>query len=143
MNKNFKITGDVSYCGKSNNDDDRIVVMLKVNDTQIERLQSLFGDIDDYDGIPLKEAENGEILFKMSSKFDVTLYDNGVIADEDELTVDDIGKGSRVQCFFGLGDSTYKRRKFKVAYLKSINIIDLVESSKFNPFTDEAEVDEI
>lgn len=143
MNKNFKITGEVSYCGKSNSDDARVNVLLKISDEQIEKLRGLIGDEDDYDGIPLKETDAGDIVFKMGSKFDIALYDNGTLVDEDEMTIDTIGKGSIIQCFFSLGETSFKRKKFKVAYLKSINIIDLIESTKFNPFEEDSEVETI
>lgn len=143
MNKNFKITGEVSYCGKSNSDDARVNVLLKIREEQIEKIRSLIGDEDDYDGIPLKETDAGEIVFKMGSKFDIAIYDNGTLVDDDEITIDTIGKGSVIQCFFSLGEASYKRRKFKVAYLKSINIIDLIESTKFNPFEADSEIETI
>ena len=144
MNKNYKITGVVNYSGKTNKDDDaKNVIMLKITDEQIEKIKQLIGDDSKYDGTPLKEQENGEILLKLTSKFDVGIYDGDKLMDEDEITLDTIGKGSEVQVFFSLGDSTYKRRTFKVAYLKSVSILELIEATKFNPCDKDSEVEEL
>lgn len=142
MSKNYKVTGIVSYSGKTTNDE-KNTILLKLDDEKIARIKELIGDAEQYDGIPLKETEDGEILFKLSSKFDVDIYDDGELIEDDEITLSNIGKGSKVTVFFSIGDSTYKRRIFCVAYLKSVNILELIESSKFNPYDKSADVEEL
>ena len=53
----------------------------------------------------------------------------------DDISIEEIGKGSTVQLFVGVGEQTYKKKRFLVCYLKSINVLDLVEKTAFNPFT--------
>lgn len=143
MNKNYRITAYVNYAGKSNNDSDKNVIILSLTDEQIDRIKKLIGDESKYDATPLKETDDGEILLKLASKFDVDIYDDGVLVDEDDIALANIGKGSKVQCFFSFGDTSYKRKNFKVGYLKSVNILELVESTKFNPFDDAASIEEL
>lgn len=127
---NFKITGIVSFAGKSR-EDEKNVVIIHLTDEQITALTALFEG--DYESTPLKVTEDGELVLKTSSKYDVPIYDNGEITEE--IGIEEIGKGSAVQLFVGAGEQTYKRKKFLVCYLKSINVLDMVEKTTFNPFT--------
>lgn len=134
---NFKITGIVSFCGKSR-EDEKNVVILELNETQIDALEKLFEG--DYESTPLKVTDDDRTVLKCASKYDVPVYDDGY--ETDEITIADIGKGSKVQLFVGVGEQVYKRKKFLVCYLKSINVKELVEKTTFNPFVDTG-IDEI
>lgn len=140
MNKNYKMTGTVEFCGKTN-EQEKNTIILSLGENQIAKIRELIGDEAAYDGIPLKETEDGRTVFKSSSKFDVTIYDDGT--ESDEIQIENIGKGSTVQIFFSIGESVYKRKHFCVAYLKAINVIDFVESTKFNPFEEDSNIDEL
>jgi hypothetical protein len=139
--KNYKMSGKVIFAGNSV-EDGKHVVTLEILPEQVDKVKELIGDMFKYDATPLKTNENtGEIYFKASSKFDVPIYEHG--KETDELALSDIGKGSEVELFFGLGESSYKRSDFSVAYLKSVNVLKFVPFTKFNPYDNKADVETI
>lgn len=140
MAKNFKIAGIVKYAGKGNEEKNTVTLTLS-DERAKELIEKLELDNQKYESIPVKENEEGELFLKASSKYPVNIYDNG--AETEDIALDDIGEGSDVTIFVGIDITTYKRKQYQVAYLKSVNVISLVESERFNPFYKESDVEEI
>lgn len=129
--ENYKISGVVNFCGKSD-DDKTVVTLLLTEERAKELIEKLKLDDFKYDSTPVKETEKGELIFKTSSKYPVTIYDDG--AETKDVKLEDIGKGSEVTLFVGVGEASFKKKTFQVAYLKSINVTSLEEHVPFNPF---------
>lgn len=141
MSDNKKITGIVKFAGKSN-DEKNIVSLLLTDERAKELTTKLSFDPEKYEGIPIKENTDGELLFKASSKYPVKIYDNGTEITQ-ETSISEIGEESHVELFIGLSESTYKRKKYQVAYLKAINILELVPAETFNPFAKDSDLEEV
>lgn len=138
---NKKVTGYVRFAGTSRDDKKKNVVTLELTKERAEELTLKLGlDEKKYNGIPIKTTEDGEIYLKATSGFNVPIYEGA--APSDIIDLADIGKGSKVQLFIGIGETKYKNKLYQVAYLKSVSLIDLVEPVDFNPF-DSDEVEEV
>lgn len=121
------------------------VITLTLEDSQIEKIKAMMGDTFGYEATPLKESDNGDIYFKASTSFEVKIYEDGTSTEEaSNLKIEEIGKESVVQIFVKLNDVIgLKKKKFIVAYLKSINVIDYLPKEEFNPFTYYSGIEEI
>lgn len=142
------IKGRVIFAGTNEDKDTgkiKKVITLALEDGQIEKIKAMMGDTSGYEATPLKEADNGDIYFKASTSFEVKIYEDGIITeDASNLKIEEIGKDSVIQIFVKLNDVIgLKKKKFIVAYLKSINVIDYRVKEEFNPFTDDSDVEEI
>lgn len=139
--ENYVVSGTVGFCGL-NRDDDRNIITLIVDDARAkEIIEKLNLNPEAYAGIPIKTSEEtGEMFFKASSKFEVSIKDKG---KDTELSITDIGKDSEVEIYVGIGESKYKKSTYQVAYLKAINVLKLVPYEAFDPFAKGAEIDTI
>lgn len=78
------------------------------------------------------DENEGRTFLKVHSRFDVAIYDNKF--ETDEIDFSNIGRGSQVEVAFTVKEGKYKNRKYQSAYLHAVNVIDLVEYVKSNPF---------
>lgn len=142
MAKNYKVNGTVHFAGKSNEEKNTISLLL-TDERAKELATKLELDNLTYDGTPIKETEEGVQLLKTSSKFPVKIYENG--EESTDITLTDIGEGSEVSLFIGIDTSYYKPNKktYQVAYLKSIDVLNLIQSEIFNPFAKDSDVEEV
>ena len=140
MTKNFNIKGTVQFAGKSN--EGKFTTNLKLTDERAKELVAKL-ELDNltYEGTPIKETEEGNLLFKATSKYPVKIYDNDV--ETEDISLEDIGEDSEVILFVGIGVTTYKRKEYQVAYLKAVNIIKFIEAERFNAFAKDSDVEEI
>lgn len=143
------LTGKVLFAGINN--DGKHVTQLEITDELskklVERLQ-LKGIEDGMDSNPIKIDDEGVISFRSYSKFKVPIFVNSeeqLDSDEDATKITDIGQDSVVQISFKLEEIAYPpkrpRSHHQVAYLQSINVIDLVPFERYNAFED-SEVEE-
>lgn len=138
--QNYNIKGTVKFSGKSN-DEKNVCSLILTEERAAELTAKLALDPMTYEATPIKETEEGEIFFKTSSQYPVTIYENGNEVTG-EISLSDIGEESEVILFVGISVTTYKRKSYQVAYLKSVNIIKLIDAVRFNPF-ESNEVEEI
>lgn len=136
-----KVKGVVKFAGTNQSDNViKEVLTLSISEETETRIRELLGDVSGYDATPLKEDDDGNIYFKASSAFDVTVYENGKPSEYD---FEEIGKDTTLVSFVKIKEvKGRKKNKFLVAYLLSVNIIDFVEKVTFNPF-DSDDIDEI
>lgn len=137
--ENFKITGKVVYAGKER-ESDKNVVSIKVTPETMEKFKGFLDDSSEYVSTPVKEDKEGNEYIKFQSKFGVDIYEGKEL--ESDYALEEIGKESTVQIFAGLKEQIFKRKKFIVAYVKAISIIDFKEKEVFNAF-DSDEVEEV
>ena len=134
--KKFKINGTVRFAGIQKDEqglDEKKIVTLTLSDETLAKVIELMGDTFGYDATPVKENKEGITYFKAQTSFDVDVFEKGVPSD---LSLSDIGKDSEVTLFCKLKE-VGKRKKFIVAYLLSVNVLELVPYEKFNAFDDD------
>lgn len=136
-----KVKGVVKFAGTNHQDNViKEVLTLAISEETETRIRELLGDVSDYDAIPLKEDDDGNIYFKASSAFDVLVYENG---NPSGIDFEEIGKDTTLTAFVKIKEAKgRKKNKFLVAYLHSVNIVDFVEKVVFNPFVTD-DIDEI
>lgn len=78
------------------------------------------------------DENEGRTFLKVHSRFDVAIYDNKI--ETDEIDFSNIGRCSLVEVAFTVKEGKYKNRKYQSAYLRAVNVIDLVEYVASNPF---------
>lgn len=88
--------------------------------------------------IPIKEGtgnNSGKTFIKCQSKYPINLYENALfVEDKDTLSIEHIGKGSRVEMDVKLGEVEYRRKKTLCCYVRNINVLELVTPTIENPF---------
>ncbi len=136
-----KVKGVVKFAGTNRQDNViKEVLTLAISEETETRIRELLGDVSAYDAIPLKEDDDGNIYFKASSAFDVTVYEKG---NPVGIDFEEIGKDTTLMAFVKIKEvKGRKKNKFLVAYLHSVNIADFVEKVVFNPFVTD-DIDEI
>lgn len=127
-----KVRGTVysSFVAHDTNDKSMFV---EVDMTQ-EELAALIGANMKID-CPVKigtDENEGRTFLKVHSRFNVGIYDNKV--ETDEIDFSNIGRGSIVEVAFTVKEGKYKNRRYQSAYLRAVNVIDLVEYVESNPF---------
>lgn len=142
MKEQIKVSGKVAFIGQQ---DAQNVITISLTDAQVEKIQSLIPNFDEFESTPIKEVtdkKTGEIshVFKAHTGFEVNIYEtskNGGCVLSDEITFDDIGRDSRVSIYVTMKDTQYKRKEYVTAYLKDIFVIDFVPYEKYNAFEDD------
>ena len=74
------------------------------------------------------------LYLKATSRYAVKVYESG--KESDSISLGDIGGGSEVIANVAIGISKYRGRAFLVAYLSSVNVLDMVWKKPFNPYED-------
>ena len=135
--KNYVVKGEVAYAGFNEEDGKNIITLALTDERAKELIEKLEMDDSKYAGIPVKENDEGEKSFRASSKYEVAIKEDG---EESDINIKDIGKGSEVEIHVGIGESTFKKKTFQVAYLKAINIIEYVPYEPFDAFAEGADI---
>lgn len=120
-------------------DEGEISILLEIDEKTAAELREVYNEKIEN---PLKEGEGelkGKLLYKAHTKYPVNLYVQGDAVDEDEETIVDkireIGNGSAVTIRVREQlDGRYKSKKFQSAYLKAINVRELVEKEPYMDF---------
>lgn len=97
--------------------------------------KALASEIDITIDNPLKcgfDDTEGKEFFKCKSKYNVGVYNNG---EPSGLHLSEIGRGSVVEVDVKILEGKFKGKKYVSAYLKNINVLELVEAEEYNPFT--------
>lgn len=132
MSKRINLTGRVVFNGMMQ---EKRILLIEPDQNEIQELEEeIRNEFPKVSGTPIKEGtENneGKFLFKTQSKYSVNIYDNGVMVDMD---ISEIGVDSNVTVNVKLDETAYRGKKHLCAYLKAVNILDLVEGTDYNPF---------
>ena len=120
-------------------DESEISILLEIDEKTAAELRSVYNEKIEN---PLKDGEGdleGKVLYKAHTKYPVNLYIQGDAVDEDEDDIIDkireIGNGSAVTIRVREQlDGRYKSKKFQSAYLKAINVRELVEAEPYQDF---------
>ena len=123
-------------------DESEISILLEIDEKTAAELRTVYNEKIEN---PLKEGEGeleGKVLYKAHTKYPVNLYMQGDAVDEDEDSIIDkireIGNGSAVTIRVREQlDGRYKSKKFQSAYLKAINVRELVEAEPFMDFDED------
>lgn len=120
-------------------DDNEVSILIEIDEKTAAELRGVYdAKIEN----PLKDGEGdleGKVLYKAHTKYPVNLYMQGdpVETDDDE-TIEEIrkiGNGSAVTIRVREQlDGRYKSKKFQSAYLKAINVRELVEAEPYMDF---------
>lgn len=116
--------------------DGKFSIMVEITDEAAAELiekASLNTEID----CPIKTSDDGTMLVKAHTQFGFPVYLNGVEQDPDEeseIKAEDIGAGSEVEIAFKVVAGKYKGKNYQSAYLKGIDIFNLVPAVPYNPF---------
>lgn len=120
-------------------DDNEVSILIEIDEKTAAELRGVYdAKIEN----PLKDGEGdleGKVLYKAHTKYPVNLYMQGdpVETDDDE-TIEEIrkiGNGSAVTIRVREQlDGRYKSKKFQSAYLKAINVRELVETEPYMDF---------
>lgn len=93
---------------------------------------------------PLKDGEGdleGKVLYKAHTKYPVNLYMQGESVETDDENIEElrkVGNGSAVTIRVREQlDGRYKSKKFQSAYLKAINVRELVEAEPYMDFNED------
>lgn len=123
-------------------DDNEVSILIEIDEKTAAELRGVYdAKIDN----PLKDGEGdleGKVLYKAHTKYPVNLYMQGdpVETDDDE-TIEEIrkiGNGSAVTIRVREQlDGRYKSKKFQSAYLKAINVRELVEAEPYMDFDED------
>ena len=123
-------------------DDNEVSILIEIDEKTATELRGVYdAKIEN----PLKDGEGdleGKVLYKAHTKYPVNLYMQGdpVETDDDE-TIEEIrkiGNGSAVTIRVREQlDGRYKSKKFQSAYLKAINIRELVEAEPYMDFDED------
>ena len=129
--KKINVRSKVKYAGI---EDGKATLTLFLTPEQESALDHVYEEVDT-DGCtstPTKVDKDGKLYFKATSRYAVKVYENG--KESDSISFGDIGKGSEVVANVSIGISKYRGRAFLVAYLSSVNVIDMAWKKPFNPF---------
>jgi hypothetical protein len=123
-------------------DDKEVSILIEIDEKTAAELRGVYdAKIEN----PLKDGEGdleGKVLYKAHTKYPVNLYMQGdpVETDDDE-TIEEIrkiGNGSAVTIRVREQlDGRYKSKKFQSAYLKAINVRELVEAEPYMDFDED------
>lgn len=123
-------------------DDNEVSILIEIDEKTVAELRGVYdAKIEN----PLKDGEGdleGKVLYKAHTKYPVNLYMQGdpVETDDDE-TIEEIrkiGNGSAVTIRVREQlDGRYKSKKFQSAYLKAINVRELVEAEPYMDFDED------
>lgn len=129
--KKINVRSKVKYAGI---EDGKVTLTLSLTPEQESALDRVYEEVDTEGcaSTPTKVDKDDKLYFKATSRYAVKVYENG--KESDSISVGDIGKGSDVVANVSIGISKYRGRAFLVAYLSSINVIDMVWKKPFNPF---------
>ncbi len=131
--KKINVRSVVKYAGV---EDGKATLTLDLSPEQEKALDLVYEKIDTEGcmGTPTKVDKDGSLYLKASSRYSVRVFENG--KESDSVSFDDIGKGSEVVANLSLGVSKYRGRAFLVAYLSSVNVLDMVWKKHYNPYED-------
>ena len=134
--KKINVRSKVKYAGI---EDGKATLTLELTPEQESALDHVYEEVDTEGcaSTPTKVDKDGKLYFKATSRYVVKVYENG--KESDSISFGDIEKGSDVVANVSIGISKYRGRAFLVAYLSSVNVIDMVWKKPFNPF-DNAEI---
>lgn len=129
--KKINVRSKVKYAGI---EDGKATLTLYLTPEQENALDRVYEEVDT-EGCasnPTKVDKDGNLYFKVTSRYAVKVYENG--KESDSISFDDIGSESEVVANVSIGISKYRGRAFLVAYLSAVNIIDMVWKKPLNPF---------
>lgn len=129
--KKINVRSKVKYAGI---EDGKATLTLSLTPEQESALDRVYEEVDTEGcaSTPTKVDRDGKLYFKTVTRYAVKVYENG--KESDSISVGDIGEGSEVVANVSIGISKYRGRAFLVAYLSSVNIIDMVWKKPYNPF---------
>ena len=129
--KKINVRSKVKYAGI---EDGKATLTLELTPEQESALDRVYEEVDTEGcaSTPTKVDREGKLYFKAVTRYAVKVYENG--KESDSISVGDIGEGSEVVANVSIGISKYRGRAFLVAYLSSVNVIDMVWKKPFNPF---------
>lgn len=133
MKKIINVRSKVKYAGI---EDGKATLTLYLTPEQESDLDRVYEEVDTEGctSTPTKVDREGKLYFKAVTIYTVKIYENG--KESDSISFGDIGSESEVVANVSIGISKYKGRAFLVAYLKAVNIIDMVWKKPYNPFVD-------
>ena len=123
-------------------DDNEVSILIEIDEKTATELRGVYdAKIEN----PLKDGEGdleGKVLYKAHTKYPVNLYMQGVpVETDDDETIEEIrkiGNGSAVTIRVREQlDGRYKSKKFQSAYLKAINVRELVEAEPYMDFDED------
>lgn len=124
-------------------DDNEVSILIEIDEKTATELRGVYdAKIEN----PLKDGEgdlDGKALYKAHTKYPINLYMQGdpVETDDDDETIEEIrkiGNGSAVTIRVREQlDGRYKSKKFQSAYLKAINVRELVEAEPYMDFDED------
>lgn len=131
--KKINVRSTVKYAGV---EDGKATLTLALTSEQEKALDLVYEEVDTEGctSTPTKVDKDGSLYLKATSRYVVKVYENG--KESDSISMSDIGKGSELVANISIGISKYRGRAFLVAYLSSVNVLDMVWKKPFNPFGD-------
>lgn len=124
-------------------DDNEVSILIEIDEKTATELRGVYdAKIEN----PLKDGEgdlDGKVLYKAHTKYPINLYMQGdpVETDDDDEIIEEIrkiGNGSAVTIRVREQlDGRYKSKKFQSAYLKAINVRELVEAEPYMDFDED------
>lgn len=124
-------------------DDNEVSILIEIDEKTATELRGVYNaKIEN----PLKDGEGdleGKVLYKAHTKYPVNLYMQGdPVGIEDETgnieEIRKIGNGSAVTIRVREQlEGRYKSKKFQSAYLKAINVRELVEAEPYMDFDED------
>lgn len=124
-------------------DDNEVSILIEIDEKTAAEFRGVYNaKIEN----PLKDGEGeleGKVLYKAHTKYPVNLYMQGdpVETEDDDETIEKIrkiGNGSAVTIRVREQlDGRYKSKKFQSAYLKAINVRELVEAEPYMDFDED------
>ena len=124
-------------------DDNEVSILIEIDEKTAAELRGVYdAKIEN----PLKDGEGeleGKVLYKAHTKYSVNLYIQGdpVGTEDDDETIEEIrkiGNGSAVTIRVREQlEGRYKSKKFQSAYLKAINVRELVEAEPYMDFDED------
>lgn len=131
--KKINIRSTVKYVGV---EDGKVTLTLELTPEQEKALDIVYEEVDTEGctSTPTKVDKEGSLYLKATSRYAVKVYENG--KESDSISMSDIGAGSEIVANVSIGISKYRGRAFLVAYLSSVNVINMVWKKPFNPYED-------
>lgn len=131
--KKINVRSTVKFAGI---EDGKATLALELTPEQEKSLDIVYEEVDNEGcaSTPTKVDKHGALYLKAASRYAVKVYESG--KESDSISISDIGKGSEVVATVSIGVSKYRGRAFLVAYLNSVNVLDMVWKKPFNPYED-------
>lgn len=86
---------------------------------------------------PVSIGDDGTYIVRAHSAYPVQYYDNGEEVDEkDYPEITEIGEDSTVEIAANIKTVKYRGKSYTTAYLIAVNMIDIKEAVRKNPFAD-------